>query len=267
LADADIENQRKYSSLGHWIVTFGGSTIVESEKILAVIPARGGSKGIPNKNMRLLAGKPLVQHTIEFCQSCGLFDKIVVSTDSVEIADLSASLGLPVPFMRSSVLATDDALSVDVVIDAHNRIVEQSPSLCFDYVALLQPTSPFRKLDSFAEAIAILQSDSSLDGVVSVCDVGGDHPFRMKRIVGNRLINFVDQGFEDMRPRQVLPKVYIRNGSLYLIKTSVLIKARSLVGEVTGAVCMGEKESINIDNELDFRLAELVSQEGEKGLI
>ena len=122
---------------------------------------------------------------------------------------------------------------------------------------MLQPTSPLRTSKHIDEALDLFFSQEC-DSVVSVVSVGGTHPFRMKRLVGNQLVNYIDQGFWDMRPRQALPPAYIRNGSIYLIKRDVLIKEEQLIGKKCLGMVMSDEESINIDSPLDLKLAELL---------
>jgi len=228
--------------------------------ILAVIPARGGSKSIPRKNIALLAGKPLIAYTIEAANASGRLDDIVVSTDDPEIADIAKRFHGNVPFTRPSELATDDALTIGVVQHAI-EFMEAERGSPYDHVVLLQPTSPLRKASDIDDAVEKLIM-TNCDSVVSVVDVDGYHPFRMKRLVDDRLINFIDQGFEDMRPRQILPKVYIRNGSIYASTRKVVMEDATLVGNDCRGIVMTSERSINIDSPNDFQLAEEAISKG-----
>ena len=122
---------------------------------------------------------------------------------------------------------------------------------------MLQPTSPLRTEQHILEAIKIYESEN-VDSLVSLVEVEGNHPFRMKRVIGNKAINFIDQGFEDMRPRQVLPKVYIRNGAIYISKKQLIIGDKSFVGKNCASYLMTTEDSINIDSSLDFNFAEFM---------
>ena len=126
----------------------------------------------------------------------------------------------------------------------------------YDYVLLLQPTCPLRKVKHINDCVNLLEE--SIDSVVSVKKIESEHPFRMKRIVSERLVNYIDQGFEDMRPRQKLPPVYIRNGAVYLTKSDLIREGKSIVGEACLPYIMSEESSVNIDHELDFLLAEYI---------
>jgi CMP-N,N'-diacetyllegionaminic acid synthase len=225
------------------------------KRTLAVIPARGGSKGVPNKNIKLLAGKPLIAYSIEQALKAKGLNDVVVSTDSEEIAKIARDLGALVPFIRPAELSTDMATSLPVIKHAV-EFMEKQNNWTYDAIIMLQPTCPLRMATDIEFAIQKLFSTNA-DSVISVVDVEGHHPFRMKRIVGeDRLINFIDQGFEDMRPRQVLPPVYIRSGSIYLAKRKVIMEENTFVGADCRAIIMAPEKSVNIDNIRDFIIAE-----------
>ena len=222
--------------------------------LLAVIPARGGSKGIKRKNVRMLNRKPLVFYTIDVAKNCNFISDVVVSTDDEEISKLSLEFGAQVPFIRPASLATDETPSYDVV--KHGLLeMESRKNIRYDAVMMLQPTCPLRTVEDLDNSIRIFQSTRA-DSVVSVVQLSDKHPFRMKRLVGDRLINYIDQGFEDMRPRQSLPKVYIRNGAIYVSTRRSFLSSESLVGQDCRAYLMPENRSVNIDSELDMLLAE-----------
>lgn len=224
------------------------------KSVLAIIPARGGSKGVPRKNIKMLAGKPLIAYTIEVAKEIPGISDLVVSTEDEEIAEISQKLGAEVPFLRPAQLAEDLTPTYPVIMHALKEM-ERLRSMHYDAVLLLQPTCPLRTSMHIEDALEILFSQKC-DSVVSIVEVGNAHPFRMKRLIGNRLVNFVEQGFEDMRPRQVLPKVYLRNGAIYLSRRNSLITHEALVGEHCIGMIMNEEVSINIDGQLDFALAE-----------
>lgn len=224
-------------------------------RAIGVIPARGGSKAIPHKNIHPLLGKPLIAYTIEAALASKLLTDVVVSTEDPEIATVAASWGAQVPFVRPAELATDEALSLPVVRHAVNEL-EKAKSLKYDVVLMLQPTTPMRTADDIDEGIRLLL-DTGADSVVSVVDVGGNHPFRMKRLVGDKiLVNYIDQGFEDMRPRQQLPPVYIRSGALYVVRRDVIMERNSFVGADCRGYIMPHERAVNIDTYLDFILSE-----------
>ena len=179
---------------------------------------------------------------------------VIVSTEDEEIASISRGLGVEVPFMRPNHLAVDQAQSAPVVIDALYRM-EEINNIKYDAVLMLQPTSPLRTSKHIEKALDLFFSQEC-DSVVSVVSVGGTHPFRMKRLVDDRLVNYIDQGHEDMRPRQELPQVYIRNGAIYATLRDVLIDGDSFVGENSYPYVMSKEKSINIDTLSDLYLAQ-----------
>lgn len=234
-------------------------------KILGIIPARGGSKGIPRKNLIPLLKRPLISYTIEAALESRHLSRVIVSTDDKEIALVCKELGMDVPFMRPSELATDSALSLHVMQHAL-REMEQLDGERYDVVVMLQPTTPLR-LSSDIDAGIELLLESGADSVISVVDVGAYHPLRMKRVIQNGwLTNYIDQGHEDMRPRQQLPPVYIRNGALYITWRNVLLEQNSFTGRDCRAHIMPAERSVNIDTEFDLVLADylLRKRESEK---
>jgi CMP-N,N'-diacetyllegionaminic acid synthase len=230
-------------------------------KTLAIIPARGGSKGIPRKNIAMLDENPLIFYTIKAALESESLTDIVVSTDDKEIADISAELGALVPFIRPLHLSTDEAESAPV-IDHTLKFMEEKRGFKYDAIMMLQPTSPLRKSTHINEALALFGSQSC-DSLVSIVSVGANHPLRMKLLEGNKLTNYVDQGFWNMMPRQSLPKVFIRNGSIYLISRDSFIQTKQLIGENCLGYQMGDNESINIDSHLDLMLAEILLKRGK----
>ena len=220
---------------------------------LGIIPARGGSKGVPRKNLRVLAGKPLIAWTIEAALSSNL-SRVVVSSDDDEIISFSRSYGDIAPFVRPAGLATDDAPTLPVAKHAIEYVEERDGQV--GSVLVLQPTTPLRTAEDIDNSLELM-TETECDCVLSVVNVGAYHPFRMKRIVaGDRIVNFIDQGFEDMRPRQQLPPVYIREGSIYLAKRHLVMEENTLVGGDARVMVVDQDDSVNIDTEQDFMRAE-----------
>lgn len=223
-------------------------------EILGLIPARGGSKGIPQKNIKLLCGKPLIVYTIEEALKSKYLTKVVTSTDDEVIARIAKENGSEV-VNRPKELATDNSLVIETVKYTIN-FIEYKEGLKFDYVILLQPTSPLRTVKDIDNSIRKM-IDLNADSVVSVTEVGDKHPARMKIIVNERIVDIFDKSL-DFAPRQELPKIYIRNGAVYGAKREVIFKNNSLRGDDCVAYIMPEERSINIDTEIDFLLAELL---------
>lgn len=225
-------------------------------RTLAIIPARAGSKGVPGKNIRPLGGRPLICWSIAAAGAAVALTRTVVSTDGEDIAEVARGCGAEVPFLRPDALATDRARAIDVI--QHGlRKVEELAGERFDAVLMLQPTTPFRTAADIAGALRLL-AESGADSVISVCDVGGHHPARMKFLKGDRLIDpdFVE-AYEN-QPRQELAPMFIRNGAIYLTRRDVLLGG-SFKGQDCRAWVMPAERSVNIDTELDFRFAELLA--------
>ncbi len=214
--------------------------------VLGLIPARAGSKSIPKKNLVDLGGRPLIAWTIEAAMNSSL-SRVIVSTDSNEIAAVCKSFGTEVPFMRPEEISKDDSLSIDVVIHALDTLKEE-----FDSVMLLQPTSPFRAVSDINNAVQLL---AEADSVISVEAVEGMHPARMKFInTDGYLVDPVFAEEVENMPRQQLAPLYIRNGAIYLTKTDS-IRQRTFKGTKSKALIMPSLRSTNIDTEFDLQIA------------
>lgn len=223
--------------------------------ILGIIPARGGSKGIPRKNLVDVAGKPLIAYSIESGLRSRNLTRLLVSTEDDEIARVAAEYGAAVPFMRPAELSTDGARSLPVVQHAI-KAMEALEECSYDVVVLLQPTCPMRTADDIDRGIELL-IETGADSVVSVVDVGANHPFRMMRILDEgRLVHIVDQeGSENMAPRQELPPIYIRSGDLYIARRHVVMELDTLIGSDCRAIIIPEERAVNIDTRFDLERA------------
>lgn len=227
---------------------------------LGVIPARGGSKTIPKKNIVDLGGKPLIAYTIDSAREAQLVGDIIVSTDCEEIVAVARAFGAEVPFIRPIELATDSADSLGVVLHAL-EFMEEKNQTKYDAVVMLQPTTPFRKASWIDDALKRL-SESNLDSIVSIVDVGANHPYRMYSLDGNaELVPFVDGVDDPMMPRQKLPSVYIRSGDIYATRRSCLLEQRSLIGRHSGGLVIDPKYAVNIDESMDLEVARLKLRE------
>jgi len=217
-------------------------------RVLGLVPARGGSKAIPRKNLVLLGGKPLIQWTLDVA-SASCLERVVVSTDDREIAGFCESRNIEVPFIRPERLATDTAQTIDVVLHALQTLESE-----FDAVMTLQPTSPFRTTHHIDECISLL-ADSDADSVISVVNVGGHHPARMKYLENGVLIDPPFAERVENQPRQLLQPMYIRNGAIYLSRVSAL-RQRTFKGLKSLGYVMDLRDSVNIDDPLDLVVAE-----------
>jgi len=221
-------------------------------KVLAIIPARGGSKGVPGKNIRLLGNLPLIVHTIDAARSAQRLEKCIVSTDDEEIARVARQWGGETPFMRPPELATDSAKAIPVMQHALVQM-EQLSGIQYDALMMLQPTTPFRTAQDIDRAVEMLELTGA-DSVISVVDVGGHHPARMKYLEGDRLVDPPFCEAYENQPRQELTPMYIRNGAIYLTRREILMSG-SFKGRDCRALVMQPEQSVNIDSMLDFDYA------------
>lgn len=224
-------------------------------RILGVIPARGGSKAIPKQNIKSLLGRPLIAYTIVPARESRLLTRVVVSSEDEEVIEVARNYGAEVPFVRPQELADDLSLLTDVAKHAVLE-VEKREGRKYDYVAVLPPTTPLRTATDIDRALRKL-IETGADSVISVTKVGHCHPMRMKKIVHDRLIDYVEEEVENM-PKKLLPPVYVRNEAIYAVRREVLVNQNSFKGRFSCPYLMPPERSIIIDTKLDFLLAEAV---------
>lgn len=222
--------------------------------VVALITARGGSKGIINKNIQNISGQPLIYWTIKCAIDSDKFSKIIVSTDDKQIAKLSNKFGAEVPFLRPPELALDNSPHIDVVIHAINWLNDNGYNP--DYIMLLQPTSPLREVDDI-ENVYNMAINYNYDSIVSVGD-SPNHPYIMK--IKNEkgfLSNYIDipKGYI---PRQSFPKLYYVNGAIYMTKTQILLDKKTFFSDQTVPYVMPKEKSIDIDTKWDLYLCDLI---------
>ena len=227
--------------------------------ILGLITARGGSKGLPRKNILPLAGKPLIAWTLEAARRSRRVDRVVVSTDDQEIASVSRQWGAEVPFIRPAELARDESGHMDVVIHAVDWLAREQ-HYCPDYVLLLQPTSPLRSTEDIDAAVDLILARGA-DSLIGICEVQ-QHPYLVRKITEEgRLADFmadVPPPGSTERRRQNWPPAYVENGAIYLTRTTVLLERRTFLPEKTIPYIMPMQRSLEIDNAWDMRLVEAV---------
>lgn len=223
-----------------------------NKKILAIIPARGGSKRLPGKNIKELAGKPLIAWTIEAALQSEIFDTIMVSTDDSEIARLSKLYGADVPFIRDSELSTDTSSSIDVVLDTLRFYENKNEN--FNIVILLQPTSPLRESNDIIGALQLFE-DNKAESVISVCEV--DHPVQWCNELSNSLSmdSFFKEEYKNKRS-QDFSKSYRLNGAIYIWDKEHFISEKNVIIPKSFAYVMDKNSSVDIDEEIDFIIAE-----------
>ena len=224
---------------------------------IAVIPARSGSKGLPDKNIRTFLGKPLIAYTIKAALDSGLFDQVIVSTDSKEYAHISEEFGALVPKLRSPELSGDKVGSWDVVREVVSWVDESEYRGTIDTVCLLQPTSPARTAQDIIDAYA-LYADKAAKCVVSVCEE--DHPVEWSRRLGadGEMAAFANP--ESMMRRQDLQPSYRVNGAIYILSKNRLDDTENLYASDCYGYKMPRERSIDIDDIYDFVAAEAICE-------
>ncbi|MCP4379169.1 MAG: cytidylyltransferase [bacterium] len=233
----------------------------QNKEILAVILARGGSKGIPRKNIKELAGHPLISYTISAALNSKMVTDLVVSTDDEEIASVSRQYGALTPFMRPDELAQDHIFSRDAVKHA---VVETEKFMgkTYDYVVELPCVSPLRTAQDIDDALTRL-IETGADSMISVCQMQDKHPVRMKRIVDDQIRDFCSEFPEgEGSRRQDLEACYIRNGAIYSMRRDTIVVDFTRNGDDSRAFIMPDERSVNIDSMIDFYLAESLIQRG-----
>lgn len=224
-------------------------------KVLAVIPARAGSRGVPGKNNALVAGKPLITWTIEAARQSGCLDRIVVTTDGDEIARVADQAGAEVPFRRPAALARDDTPGMEAILHCVTWL-EEFQAYCPELVMVLQPTTPLRTAEDVAAGLRLLTQQPA-DSVVSVCEAA-HHPCWMKRrLPDGRLEDFLPQESVPAR-RQDLPPVYALNGALYLARRTLVLAHRTFMLPATYGYVMPAERSLDVDTPWDLELADFL---------
>jgi CMP-N,N'-diacetyllegionaminic acid synthase len=227
-------------------------------RILGLIPARGGSKGIPTKNIKLLNGKPLLQYTAEIALESQFLTDVILSSDDKQIITVAESLGVRVPFVRPSALADDQTPTIDVIIHALQWFEKQT--IFFDAVCLLQVTSPFRTAKFLDKAISKFM-DGGCDSLVSVQKVPHEYnPHWTFEVNPEGNLKIATGEEKIISRRQELPDAYHRDGSIYITKTEVLLQQHSLYGESTSFIESSSEFHVNIDTLADWEKAEKISR-------
>lgn len=219
---------------------------------LAIIPARGGSKVLPKKNIKLLNKKPMIAYTIEAALQSNCFTHIIVSTDDIETAHISKQYGADIPFIRPPHLATDSTNSIDVILHALDFFETQNHF--FDLVTLLQPTSPLRNATDIINASHLL-IEKNASAVISVCETATPLAWINTLPADHSLKNFLPSGIAHQR-RQEFATHYQLNGAIYMAKTELLKIQKSFFSDISYAYIMPHERSVDIDNIYDFYFCE-----------
>lgn len=229
--------------------------MIRGQRILAVCPARGGSKGIPLKNLQLFLGVPLVARVGHLIAEIPEIDRAIVSTDSEEIASVAKGSGLDVPFYRPQALSGDRISDLEVLTHALVE-TERLDRVTYDIIVMLQPTSPLRRAEHVRDAIKMLVT-GDWDAVWTVSETDSkNHPLKQLTVNGGQL-DYYDQAGKQIIARQQLVPVYHRNGVAYAIRRSCLLKQQSIKGLRTGALILHEN-MVSIDTYWDLEMAEII---------
>ena len=226
-----------------------------NKKILAIIPARSGSKGLKDKNIKELNGKPLINYTIEAAIKSNIFDDIIVSTDSEEYGEIAKKAGANVPFLRPTKFSEDTSTTNQVIEYTLEKIKIEGKS--YDYFMILQPTSPLRNYRDIQRAIKLL-FDKKGTSIISVCE--SEYSSQLMNILDETLSMSSFLSRENNKRRQEFTKEYRLNGAIYLCEVDQFLESKSFYGEKSYAYIMEKVNSIDIDDELDFKIAEVLME-------
>ena len=238
------------------------SKILSNQKpiqIMGLILARGGSKGIPRKNIIPLAGKPLITHTIETAFASGVLERLIVSTDDEEIAQISKDSGAEVPFIRPKALSGDLQAAFPVIQHAVNWLAENE-AYYPEYIMLLQPTSPLRNLEDIKKAVSIAIKHEA-DSVISVYEPDQNPEWMFEIEEDGRFKDF-DPVKRELSRRQNLKSYYMLNGAIYLVKRSVVLEQESFYTQRTYSLKMPLERSFDIDKPIDIDIVSLIMERG-----
>lgn len=234
--------------------------MIDNKRIIAVIPARGGSKTIPGKNIRPLGGKPLMAWSLEAALMVREIDRVIVSTDSEAIGEVARAFGAEV-YERPASLATDEALVIDTLRDLRATLDQEGESV--DVMVLLEPTCPLRSSDDIRRTLSRLMNEG-LDSIATF-KAAALNPCRAWRLEGDMPVTFIN-GVDPWLPRQELPSAYQLNGAVYAFRPDRLPMGHTgLLFGRCGGIIMPDVRSIDIDNEFDLAIAELILKGKEVG--
>ena len=232
--------------------------MINNKRIIAIIPARGGSKGLPGKNLRNIFGKPLIEWTIEKAKEEQYLDTILVTTDHMETADISIKLGVEVPFIRPKELADDYASTYDVIRHALEYYTKSERKI-FDYVVLLEPTSPLRDdgdIDTMLEML--INHASEYDSIVSVGEIS-EHPAIVKRLDDSKIKSYCEELVQTTRRQDNTP-AYFPYGVAYMAKTSILLKENTFYTRRCMSFKIKRYQNYEIDDIYDFLCVEKIME-------
>lgn len=235
----------------------------KGKRFLAIIPARGGSKGLPKKNIKDINGKPLIFWSLAAAKNCDYIDEVYVSTDSQEIADVCEKFGVKVPELRPKYLAQDTSTSADVVIQVLDLFKSRGKD--FDYFVLLEPTSPLRKKEDLNNIIELAIDNKNCESVVSMGKVHMEHPMIVKKYINEKILPYIENA-ERITQRQQVDDAYFPYGVAYLVKTSAFKENRIFYGEKSLPYFIERWQNYEVDDIYDFKCIETIMKERESEL-
>jgi CMP-N-acetylneuraminic acid synthetase len=230
--------------------------VVSGERILGLIPARGGSKRVPRKNLAPLGGKPLIAHAIENARGSGRLSRTILSTDDEEIREIAGRFGADVPFLRPAELSGDDSPTIDVVLHALG-VVEDAEEKRYDYVCVLEPTAPFRTARDIDSALSLLLSEGT-DSVIGLSPVGYTNPARLRVMRDNRVHLWAPELWQEGRRTQDLDRTYAPAGGLFACRRDVVVGGRTLHGRSQCGYIFPPERALDIDTPFDLAFAEFL---------
>jgi len=255
-------NAKRFGQIPKWIHPLKKLFFMEKQKVVAIIPARGGSKSIPRKNIRFLCGIPLMAYSIAAAKKSRLIDRIIVSTDDEVIADLAREWGAEVPFLRPKEMAEDTTTDYPVIEHAV-RWLEFNEDYRSDIVVQLRPTSPLRPPGLVDEAILSLLARPEADSVRAVT-LAGENPFKMWQIEDDLLRPLLRNNFHEAynMPRQALPTTYWQTGHVEVIRFQTIVKKQSLTGDLILPCIVSHEYAVDLDNLQQWAFAEYLLEHG-----
>lgn len=231
-------------------------------RILAIIPARGGSKGVQKKNVRELNGHPLIAYTICEALRSDLITRLVVSSDDDDIRHLAIKYGAEAPFRRPAELSTDTARPVDCHQHALKWCEDQEKQK-YDYIVEIMCTNPMKTVEDINAALSKI-IETNADSVIAVCKLEDHHPIRIKKIVEDRIVDFCLPEISESRRQDLKPDAYIRNGSIYAMRRDMLVRGIRYGTGNSRPYIMPRERTVNIDEEMDFVIAQMMMEKQDR---
>ena len=240
-----------YSFGAKYFESFKFTIVLKKIKYLGLIPAREGSKGVKNKNIHSLGGKPLIQHTFEKAKISSLLSDVHLSSDSNKIIEFSKNYGVKSLYKRPSSISGDKATAIEVIM-YHINWLKKNKNILVENIVYLQPTSPIRKNNLIDKVLKKYESKNSIS-LVTICECS-QHPYETIKIVKEKIVEFYN--LKSFSRRQDFPKYYFITGSIYVFNVENLIKTKKIINSNTDYYLTSIEEGLDIDNLLDFKLAE-----------